>query len=256
MQNVKVVAVSEPTIWTDAPGGPQKLTVDEFIAYVARVSNPSNQNNHLTATKLLKYLAKHKHWSPFEMVDVCMEISTTREIGRQILRHRSFRFQEFSQRYADPTQDMGFVTREARLQDTKNRQNSVEISDDVTYDEPMYERHYDPDGNLTKEWVTTYEKRNLKETWNAYQKNTTDAATAAYNWAIEHGIAKEQARAVLPEGLILSRMYMAGSLRSWIHYCQVRMDSSTQKEHREIAEMAWTNILFYFPSLSEVIIDS
>ena len=256
MQNVKVVAVSEPTIWTDAPGGPQKLTVDEFIAYVARVSNPSNQNNHLTATKLLKYLAKHKHWSPFEMVDVCMEISTTRDIGRQILRHRSFRFQEFSQRYADPTQDMGFVTREARLQDTKNRQNSVEISDDVTYDEPMYERHYDPDGNLTKEWVTTYEKRNLKETWNAYQKNTTDAATAAYNWAIEHGIAKEQARAVLPEGLILSRMYMAGSLRSWIHYCQVRMDSSTQKEHREIAEMAWTNILFYFPSLSEVIIDS
>ena len=256
MQNVKVVAVSEPTIWTDAPGGPQKLTVDEFIAYVARVSNPSNQNNHLTATKLLKYLAKHKHWSPFEMVDVCMEISTTRDIGRQILRHRSFRFQEFSQRYADPTQDMGFVTREARLQDTKNRQNSVEISDDVTYDEPMYERHYDPDGNLTKEWVTTYEKTNLKETWNAYQKNTTDAATAAYNWAIEHGIAKEQARAVLPEGLILSRMYMAGSLRSWIHYCQVRMDSSTQKEHREIAEMAWTNILFYFPSLSEVIIDS
>jgi thymidylate synthase (FAD) len=256
MQSVKVVAVSEPTIWTDAPGGPQKLTVDEFIAYVARVSNPSNQNNHLTATKLLKYLAKHKHWSPFEMVDVCMEISTTRDIGRQILRHRSFRFQEFSQRYADPTQDMGFVTREARLQDTKNRQNSIEISDDVTYDEPMYERHYDTKNCITKEWVTTYEKRNLKETWNAYQKNTTDAATAAYNWAIEHGIAKEQARAVLPEGLILSRMYMAGSLRSWIHYCQVRMDPSTQKEHREIAEMAWSNILHYFPSLSEVIIDS
>jgi thymidylate synthase (FAD) len=255
MQSVKVVAVSEPTIWTDAPGGPQKLTVDEFIAYVARVSNPSNQNNHLTATKLLKYLAKHKHWSPFEMVDVCMEISTTRDIGRQILRHRSFRFQEFSQRYADPTQDMGFVTRETRLQDTKNRQNSVEIEDDVTYDFPVYERLYDRDNYITKESVT-YEKRNLKEAWAAYQKNTTDAATAAYNWAIEHGIAKEQARAVLPEGLILSRMYMAGSLRSWIHYCQVRMDQSTQKEHREIAEMAWTNILHYFPSLSEVIIDS
>ena len=227
MQNVKVVAVSEPTIWTDAPGGPQKLTVDEFIAYVARVSNPSNQNNHLTATKLLKYLAKHKHWSPFEMVDVCMEISTTRDIGRQILRHRSFRFQEFSQRYADPTKDMGFVTREARLQDTKNRQNSVETSDEV-----------------------------LQRDWEFIQETLIDQTKYAYKWAIRNGIAKEQARAVLPEGLILSRMYMAGSLRSWIHYCQVRMDPSTQKEHREIAEMAWTNILFYFPSLSEVIIDS
>jgi thymidylate synthase (FAD) len=227
MQNVKVVAVSEPTIWTDAPGGPQKLTVDEFIAYVARVSNPSNQNNHLTATKLLKYLAKHKHWSPFEMVDVCMEISTTRDIGRQILRHRSFRFQEFSQRYADPTQDMGFVTREARLQDTKNRQNSIETDDE-----------------------------SLSEMWEEMQRHLTTKSKETYQWAIENGIAKEQARAVLPEGLILSRMYMAGSLRSWIHYCQVRMDPSTQKEHREIAQMAWTNILFYFPSLSEVIIDS
>lgn len=227
MQNVKVVAVSEPTIWTDAPGGPQKLTVDEFIAYVARVSNPSNQNNHLTATKLLKYLAKHKHWSPFEMVDVCMEISTTRDIGRQILRHRSFRFQEFSQRYADPTQDMGFVTRETRLQDTKNRQNSIETSDEV-----------------------------LQRDWEFIQETLIDQTKYAYKWAIRNGIAKEQARAVLPEGLILSRMYMAGSLRSWIHYCQVRMEQSTQKEHREIAEMAWTNILFYFPSLSEVIIDS
>jgi len=255
MQNVKVVAVSEPTIWTDAPGGPQKLTVDEFIAYVARVSNPSNQNNHLTATKLLKYLAINKHWSPFEMVHICMEINTTRDIARQILRHRSFSFQEFSQRYADPTQDMGFVTREARLQDTKNRQNSIEISDDVTYDFPVYERFYDRDSYITKESVS-YEKRNLKEAWAAYQKNTTDAATAAYNWAIEHGIAKEQARAVLPEGLILSRMYMAGSLRSWIHYAQVRTVVSTQKEHREIAEMAWAEILHYFPSLSEVIIDS
>ena len=227
MQSVKVVAVSEPTIWTDAPGGPQKLTVDEFIAYVARVSNPSNQNNHLTATKLLKYLAKHKHWSPFEMVDVCMEITTTRDIGRQILRHRSFRFQEFSQRYADPTQDMGFVTREARLQDTKNRQNSVETDDE-----------------------------SLSEMWEEMQRHLTTKSKETYQWAIENGIAKEQARAVLPEGLILSRMYMAGSLRSWIHYCQVRMDQSTQKEHRQIAEMAWAEILHYFPSLSEVIIDS
>jgi len=252
MNTAKIIAMTEPKIWTDAPGDPQRLSVDEFIAYVARVSNPSNQNNSLTASKLLKYLAKHKHWSPFEMVDVVMEINTTRDIGRQILRHRSFRFQEFSQRYADPTKDMGFVTREARLQDTKNRQNSVEISDDVTYDSPMYERHYDPDGNLTKESVL-YEKRNLKETWSAYQKNTTDAATAAYNWAIENGIAKEQARSVLPEGLILSRMYMAGSLRSWIHYCQVRTDASTQKEHREIAMQAWDQITDAFPSLKEVL---
>jgi thymidylate synthase (FAD) len=234
MQSVKTVAVTQPIIRRE----PDKemfigttlnphMTADEFIAYVARVSNPSNQNNHLTATKLLKYLAKHKHWSPFEMVDVCMEINTTRDIGRQILRHRSFRFQEFSQRYADPTKDMGFVTREARLQDTKNRQNSIETSDIGTIFE-----------------------------WQQYQNEVTEVVQNAYNWAIRHGIAKEQARAVLPEGLILSRMYMAGSLRSWIHYCQVRMDSSTQKEHREIAEMAWAEILHYFPSLSEVIIDS
>jgi thymidylate synthase (FAD) len=224
MQNVKVVAVSEPHIVND---GGFVLTVDEFIAYVARVSNPSNQMNTATAPKLLKYLAKHKHWSPFEMVSICMEIETTRDIARQILRHRSFSFQEFSQRYADPTQDLGFVTREARLQDTKNRQNSIETSDEV-----------------------------LQRDWEFIQETLIDQTKYAYKWAIRNGIAKEQARAVLPEGLILSRMYMAGSLRSWIHYCQVRMDQSTQKEHREIAEMAWTNILFYFPSLSEVIIDS
>jgi thymidylate synthase (FAD) len=255
MNTAKIIALTQPTIWTDAPSEPERLTIDEFIAYVARVSNPSNQNNHLTATKLLRYLAKHKHWSPFEMADIVMEINTTRDIGRQILRHRSFRFQEFSQRYADPTKDMGFVTREARLQDTKNRQNSIEISDDVTYDFPVYERLYDRDSCITKESVI-YEKRNLKEAWADYQKNTTDAATAAYNWAIEHGIAKEQARAVLPEGLILSRMYMAGSLRSWIHYCMVRTDVATQKEHREIALQAWDEVLKYFPSLSEVLLDA
>jgi len=227
MQSVKVVAVSEPKIWTDAPGGPHQLTVDEFIAYVARVSNPSNQNNHLTATKLLKYLAKHKHWSPFEMVSICMEINTTRDIARQILRHRSFSYQEFSQRYADPTQDLGFVTREARLQDTKNRQNSIETSDNKLHDD--------------WEWLQLELRRKTQE---------------AYTWAIENGIAKEQARAVLPEGLTVSRMYMNGTLRSWIHYCQVRMDPSTQKEHREIATMAWNEILKYFPSLSEVIVDS
>ena len=224
MNTAKIIAMTEPKIWTDAPGDPQKLSVDEFIAYVARVSNPSNQNNSLTASKLLKYLAKHKHWSPFEMVDVVMEINTTRDIGRQILRHRSFRFQEFSQRYADPTKDMGFVTREARLQDTKNRQNSIETEDDE-----------------------------LQRQWKHRQESFTYSATDLYKWAIEHGIAKEQARAVLPEGLILSRMYMAGSLRSWIHYCQVRTDASTQKEHREIAMQAWDQITDAFPSLKEVL---
>ena len=253
MNTAKIIALTQPTIWTDVSHAQrQQMTVDEFIAYVARVSNPSNQNNTLTAPKLLKYLAKHKHWSPFEMVNVVMEINTTRDIGRQILRHRSFSFQEFSQRYADPTKDMGFVTREARLQDTKNRQNSVEISDDVTYDSPMYERHYDPKNCITKESVT-YEKRNLKETWTDYQDFLTQHCQQVYNWAIKNGIAKEQARAVLPEGLILSRMYMAGSLRSWIHYCQVRTDISTQKEHREIAMQAWDQITDAFPSLKEVL---
>jgi len=224
MNTAKIIAVTQPTIWTDAPGEPQRLSVDEFIAYVARVSNPSNQNNTLTAPKLLKYLAKHKHWSPFEMVNVVMEINTTRDIGRQILRHRSFSFQEFSQRYADPTQDMGFVTRDARLQDTKNRQNSLET------DDPF-----------------------LQNDWRIYQSDAIEAARAAYAWAIESGIAKEQARAVLPEGLILSRMYMAGSLRSWIHYCQVRADVATQKEHRDIALDAWYQITDHFPSLKEAL---
>jgi thymidylate synthase (FAD) len=202
----------------------QKLTVDEFIAYVARVSNPSNQNNTLTAPKLLKYLAKHKHWSPFEMVNIVMEINTTRDIGRQILRHRSFSFQEFSQRYADPTKDMGFVTREARLQDLSNRQNSVETDN----------------GNLQIAWLQI-------------QQNMQKAATRSYEWAIENGIAKEQARAVLPEGLISSRLYMAGSLRSWIHYCQVRTDVATQKEHRGIALDAWYEITSQFPSLTDAL---
>jgi thymidylate synthase (FAD) len=219
MQSVKVVAVSNPTI--------DGMSVDEFIAYVARVSNPSNQMNTQTAPKLLKYLAKHKHWSPFEMVSICMEINTTRDIARQILRHRSFSFQEFSQRYADPTQDMGFVTREARLQDTKNRQNSIKTDD-----------------------------KELQDVWNSMQTNVRVHAETAYKWAIEAGVAKEQARAVLPEGLISSRLYMAGSLRSWIHYAEVRTDVSTQKEHREIAQMAWDEIAKIFPSLSDVLSDT
>jgi len=226
VNSAKIVALTQPTISTfenDSHVG-KMLTVDEFIAYVARVSNPSNQNNTLTAPKLLKYLAKHKHWSPFEMVHICMEINTTRDIARQILRHRSFSFQEFSQRYADPTQDMGFVTREARLQDTKNRQNSIETDDEK-----------------------------LASDWKEYQEFLLQHSEQVYKWAINNGIAKEQARAVLPEGLILSRMYMAGSLRSWIHYCEVRTEAGTQKEHRQIAMQAWEEIANAFPSLRGVL---
>jgi thymidylate synthase (FAD) len=225
MQSVKVVAVSKPTISDPITG--YIVGVDEFIAYVARVSNPSNQMNTETAPKLLRYLAKHKHWSPFEMVSICMEIDTTRDIARQILRHRSFSFQEFSQRYADPTKDLGFVTREARLQDMKNRQNSIETEDEK-----------------------------LQRDWNQIQSNMQDMARGAYKWAIENNIAKEQARAVLPEGLIQSRMYMNGTLRSWIHYCELRMDNGTQKEHREIATMAWNEITKIFPSLTDVLSDT
>ena len=220
---VQAIAVTQPLIRNNLD---EILTPDEFIAYVARVSNPENQNNTLTATKLLKYLAKNSHWSPFEMADVCIEIETTRDIARQILRHRSFSFQEFSQRYADPTQSLGFVTREARLQDTKNRQNSIET------DNPE-----------------------LAEVWEAYQRNITRYAQNTYDWAIKRGIAKEQARAILPEGLTVSRLYMKGSVRSWIHYCQLRMANGTQKEHREIATAAWQEVVKLFPSLSEVIIN-
>jgi len=225
MNSAKIIGITKPHgIWID------HLKADDLVAYVARVSNPSNQNNHETAPKLLKYLAKHKHWSPFEMVNIVMEIETTRDIARQILRHRSFSFQEFSQRYADPTQDLGFVTREARLQDMKNRQNSVEISQ-----------------------AESESAANLISDWEAYQATVLDEARIAYTWAIENGIAKEQARAVLPEGLTVSRMYMNGTLRSWIHYCQLRMGPETQKEHREVAQSAWEEIVKEFPSLTGAI---
>jgi len=222
--NVIVKAVTRPV--------EEEMSVDEFVAYVARVSNPSNQTNSLTATKLLKYLAKNKHWSPFEMVNVVMEINTTRDIARQILRHRSFFFQEFSQRYADPTSDLGFTTREARLQDTKNRQNSIEIGIDG--------------------WVDDRGKDKIG-TWNIMQELALNASKDAYKWAIENGIAKEQARAVLPEGLTNSRLYMNGTLRSWVHYCQLRMSNGTQKEHREIATDAWYLITEVFPSLKDTL---
>ena len=226
MNTAKIIAVTQPLIRTtdvnEVCDYNRHMTAEEFIAYTARVSNPSNQHNTLTAPKLLKYLITHKHWSPFEMVSVTMDIETTRDIAHQIVRHRSFSFQEFSQRYADPTKDMGFVTREARLQDHKNRQNSIEFEDVVK-----------------------------KQNWELKQNHLQHNAEQAYRWAIENGIAKEQARAVLPEGLTKTRLYMSGTLRSWIHYIDVRAEEGTQKEHREIAIMAREEILKHFPSLKE-----
>jgi thymidylate synthase (FAD) len=212
---VKLVAISKPTIDDCA-------TAEELVAYCARVSNPANQNNHGTSAKLLRYLIDNAHWSPLEMVHMTMEINTTRDIARQILRHRSFSFQEFSQRYADPTQALGFVTREARLQDAKNRQNSIEIND-----------------------------AELQQLWTGMQAMVIEDAKRQYTKAINMGIAKEQARALLPEGLTESRIYMAGSLRSWVHYCDLRRANGTQKEHREIADACWLIITQQFPMLGD-----
>lgn len=186
-------------------------TALDLIAFCARVSNPSNQNNKETSEKLVKYLIKHKHWSPLEMVSACMEIETTRDIARQILRHRSFSFQEFSQRYADPTTDLAFVIREARLQDTKNRQNSIALDMSDEYEGGLQDR------------------------WQQMQERVINESKLAYNWAIDNGIAKEQARAVLPEGNTVSRMYMNGTLRSWVHYIELRGANGTQQEHMDIA---------------------
>ena len=201
-----------------------RADITNLVSYCARVSNPSNQNNEETSKKLIKYLIKNKHWSPLEMVSVCLEIETTRDIARQILRHRSFSFQEFSQRYADPTKDLQFVTREARLQDQKNRQNSITTDDDE-----------------------------LKLMWEVKQQQLIHEAKLAYKWAIEQGIAKEQARAVLPEGLTMSRMYMNGTLRSWVHYIELRTGNGTQKEHMDIAKDCAFEIAKVFPLLNEVI---
>ncbi len=198
-------------------------TIQDLIAFAARVSNPSNQDNKETSEKLIKYLIKNKHWSPLEMVSACLEIETTRDIARQILRHRSFSFQEFSQRYADPTEDLEFITREARLQDKKNRQNSIEV------DDPK-----------------------LQADWETLQDMVIEDAQAAYQWAISKGIAKEQARAVLPEGLTLSRMYMNGTLRSWVHYIELRTANGTQREHMEVAEACAEEISRIFPLLKEI----
>jgi thymidylate synthase (FAD) len=194
----------------------------ELIAFCARVSNPGNQTNHETSEKLIRYLIKHQHWSPLEMVNICLEIETTRDIARQILRHRSFSFQEFSQRYA--VADLGFEFKEARLQDEKNRQNSIEVND-----------------------------IGLQMNWETQQDYVVAAAQKTYRWALEHGIAKEQARAVLPEGITVSRLYMNGTLRSWVHYIQLRSEKGTQKEHREIAVACAKAIEPVFPMIQEFI---
>ena len=211
-----IVAITNPLI-----NGIQ--TPEEFIAYCARVSNPGNQMNTETSEKLLKYCIKNKHFSIFEMVTIVMQIDTTRDIARQILRHRSFSFQEFSQRYADPTTDLGFVTREARLQDLKNRQNSTKTDD-----------------------------KTLQGTWKVMQDKYIEQANIDYKWAIDHGIAKEQARAILPEGLTKSRIYMSGTLRSWIHYVELRSANGTQEEHREVALSAKSRLIENFKFLNTV----
>jgi thymidylate synthase (FAD) len=225
---VKMVSFSAPTQEFIEQGVDD---VQQLVAFCARVSNPNNQTNTETSEKLIRYLIRNQHWSPLEMTSMCLEIETTRDIARQILRHRSFSFQEFSQRYADPTKEMGesFVIREARFQDTKNRQNSIEI---------------DP---------TDEQQRLLAIEWERAQKRVLFAVEKEYKWAIENGIAKEQARAILPEGNTVSRMYMNGTLRSWIHYIQLRSANGTQKEHREIAHSCAKVIASVFPMANEFI---
>ena len=216
---VKLVSYSKPTDEFAVEGVDN---VQELIAFCARVSNPSAQINTETSEKLIRYLVKHQHWSPLEMVSACLEIETTRDIAHQIVRHRSFSFQEFSQRYANPVEDMQFVSREARLQDTKNRQNSIDLEDNE-------------------------DAIKLQQNWAAKQDAVVMAADKAYRWAIDNGIAKEQARVVLPEGLTKTRLYMNGTLRSWVHYIELRSANGTQKEHMDIAKECATVIAEIFP---------
>jgi len=211
--HVKVVSYSKSD---------ENQSLQDLVAFCARVSNPSNQHNTETNERLIHYLTKNQHWSPLEMVSICLEIETTRDIARQILRHRSFSFQEFSQRYA--VADLGFEHREARIQDAKNRQNSIEIEDEI-----------------------------MQENWSMVQERVAKTAETAYNWAIENGIAKEQARAVLPEGMTVSRLYMNGTLRSWVHYIQLRSGNGTQKEHREVAMKCAEAIAPIFPMIMEFV---
>jgi len=224
---VKLISFSQANEWfRDVEGVKRPKSLQDLIAYAARVSNPANQNNEATAEKLIRYLAKHKHWSPFEMVSACLEITTTRDIARQILRHRSFSFQEFSQRYADPTEDLEFELREARLQDDKNRQNSIQTNNE-----------------------------DLKRAWIMKQEQLIHEAKIAYKWAIDNGIAKEQARAILPEGNTVSRLYMNGTLRSWIHYIELRSANGTQKEHMDIAKECAFALISVFPMIQEYVND-
>jgi thymidylate synthase (FAD) len=220
---VSLISSSQPSAELQAQG---IVNAQELVAYCARVSNPGNQNNTDTSEKLIRYLIKHGHWSPLEMVSACLEIETTRDIARQILRHRSFSFQEFSQRYADPTVelDQAFVVRDARLQDTKNRQNSIETND-----------------------------TQLANEWERAQKRVLFAVEREYQWAIANGIAKEQARAVLPEGITASRLYMQGTLRSWVHYIELRSGNGTQLEHQNIARECATALEPIFPMIREFV---
>ena len=219
---VELISYSQPEVYFV-----ENMT--ELVAFCARVSNPSNQSNKDTSEKLIRYLIKNQHWSPLEMVSMCLEIETTRDIARQILRHRSFSFQEFSQRYADPTKELDFEIREARFQDTKNRQNSVEF--DMSNDN----------------------HRQVQYQWQNLQRDLIEKSKNVYEWAIQKGIAKEQARAVLPEGLTVSRLYMNGTLRSWIHYIQLRSANGTQKEHMEIAKACAEVIAKVFPMSQEFV---
>ena len=222
--NVRLLSYSQPT---DEFRNMGLQDAQELIAYCARVSNPTNQLNTDTSEKLIRYLIRHQHWSPLEMVSACIEITTTRDIARQILRHRSFSFQEFSQRYADPTQDLGFVLREARLQDTANRQNSIVVDD--------------PE---------------LETWWHDQQQLLIEQVKYIYATAINRGIAKEQARAVLPEGLTESRLYMNGTLRSWIHFIELRSANGTQREHQEVAIACAKVIANIFPMATELVLES
>lgn len=223
---VKLISYSKPSREMYDEG---VVDAQELVAFCARVSNPSNQFNLQTSEKLIRYLTKHKHWSPLEMVSACLEIETTRDIARQLLRHRSFSFQEFSQRYADPTKDLDFVVREARLQDTKNRQNSVPL--DMSNDE----------------------QRQIAYQWENLQRDLIQKSKDIYAWAIAKGIAKEQARAVLPEGNTISRLYVNGTLRSWVHYIELRSGNGTQKEHADIAVECAKVISEVFPMAEEFI---
>ncbi len=222
---VTLVSSSQPSKELEAQG---IVNAQELVAYCARVSNPANQNNTDTSEKLIRYLIKHNHWSPLEMVSACLEIEVTRDIARQILRHRSFSFQEFSQRYA--VADIGWELKETRLQDTKNRQNSISVTG------------------------TTLAQQTLIEQWKWKQEEVISSAEHSYNWAIQNGIAKEQARAVLPEGLTLSRLYMQGTLRSWLHYVELRSGPETQKEHREVAVACAKTLESIFPMVKEFLV--